>query len=391
MRLTAPHTALLALLMLFVTADPLIASRAHPTMAQAPAARLRYQPEAKRHRAVREPEARWVRPRVGRQRVETRAAAGHARDRREAVPVPVKKVGKAARRIAPVDRVRMERVRVRRVRVERVAVERVREPRVVPMKPVVNVATADDTPSLTSATIDPVLPVTNVEDTVKAIDPVEDAMGSTVVAGLYDDRGRLNMPAALKGSHEILVRQNVIADQDGLVRIQDDDDLLRMRQKRMLVPIPTSEGLRIDERLPENRRFCRPWVAQFLIALGRAHYAQFHVPLQVNSAVRTVSFQLRLMRTNGNAAPANGETASPHLTGQAIDIGKKGLSQAEIAWLRLYLTPILEDGKIDVEEEFQQACFHVSVYRKYGSMSVNAPHIASTHRTITPALAPTLE
>jgi hypothetical protein len=375
-----PHKALLALLMLFVAANPLIASRAHPTTAQAPAPRLRYQPEARRHRALRAPEARWVRPSVGRQRVERHATARQERRQRAAARIPVRKVVKADPRGKPGAR-NVPRARVRAPQIERMTPAMVAEE--VPLS---------QAPQPLSAAMDPVLPATNVEDVVKPIEPVEDAMvAPQVVAGLYDDRGRLNMPAALKGSHEILVRQNVIADQDGLIRIQDDDDLLRMRQKRMLVPIPTSEGLRIDERLPENRRFCRPWVAQFLIALSRAHYAQFHVPLQVNSAVRTVSFQLRLMRTNGNAAPANGETASPHLTGQAIDIGKKGLSQAEIAWLRLYLTPILEDGKIDVEEEFQQACFHVSVYRKYASLSVNPPHIASTHRPITPALAPTLE
>ncbi|RXH57985.1 hypothetical protein GRAN_1295 [Granulicella sibirica] len=222
--------------------------------------------------------------------------------------------------------------------------------------------------------------------------PAEEVVASAeVVPGLYDGRGHLNMPAALRGSHEVLVHQNLMADQDGLTRIQDDDDLLDMRQKKMLVALPVNEGLRIDERLPVNRRFCRPWVAQFLLAVGRAHYAQFHAPLQINSAVRTVSFQLRLMRTNGNAAQADGEAASPHLTGQAIDLGKKGMSQAEIAWMRLYLTPLLDDGRIDVEEEFQQACFHLSVYKRYAPMSVAPPRVIATHRTVTPALAATLE
>ena len=72
-----------------------------------------------------------------------------------------------------------------------------------------------------------------------------------------------------------------------------------------------------------------------------------------------------LLRINGNAAPAEGDTASPHLTGQAVDIAKHGLSLAEIAWMRGYLLPLNQQGKIDVEEEFQQACFHISVYKKY--------------------------
>jgi hypothetical protein len=176
---------------------------------------------------------------------------------------------------------------------------------------------------------------------------------------------RLVVPPAMKGSHEILVHQNVVADQEGLSRVQDDGDLESMRESRLLVAIPKVQGMRADERLPVDRRYCRPWTAQFLAALARAHYARFHSALQVNSAVRTVEVQERLLRTNGNAAPAEGETASPHLTGQAVDLGKHGLSLAEIAWMRGYLRPLVEQGKVDVEEEFQQACFHISVYKKY--------------------------
>jgi hypothetical protein len=185
------------------------------------------------------------------------------------------------------------------------------------------------------------------------------------LVSLYDKRGRLVVPPAMKGSHEVLIHQNVMADSDGLERIQDDADLLRMRSKNMLVALPENDGMHSDERLPTNRRFCRPWTEAFLAALARAHYARFHAPLQVNSAVRTVEFQHQLIRVNGNAAPAEGETASPHLTGQAVDIAKHGLSMTEIAWMRGYLLPLVQEGKIDVEEEFQQSCFHISVYKKY--------------------------
>jgi Family of unknown function (DUF5715) len=178
-------------------------------------------------------------------------------------------------------------------------------------------------------------------------------------------RHRLLVPPAMKGSHEILVHQNVVADEEGLSRIQDDGELDDMRDSRQLVAIPKVQGMKVEEGLPTNRRYCRPWTAQFLAALAQAHYVRFHSALQVNSAVRTVEVQERLLRTNGNAAPAEGETASPHLTGQAVDLGKHGLSLAEIAWMRGYLKPLVEQGKVDVEEEFQQACFHISVYKKY--------------------------
>jgi hypothetical protein len=195
---------------------------------------------------------------------------------------------------------------------------------------------------------------------------VEEAAATPVILpSLYNKRGRLIVPPPLKGSHEILVHQNQVADRDGLDRIQNDEDLQSMRSERLLVALPTNDSLQVDERLPANRRYCRPWTAQFLATLARAHYAHFHSPLQVNSAVRTVEFQQHLVHVNGNAAPAEGDTASPHLTGQAVDIAKHGLSLTEIAWLRGYLLPLVQEGKIDVEEEFQQSCFHISVYKKY--------------------------
>lgn len=137
-----------------------------------------------------------------------------------------------------------------------------------------------------------------------------------------------------------------------------------------------------------NRRYCRPWTAQFLATLARAHYEHFHTSLQVNSAVRTVEFQQHLMHINGNAAPAEGDTASPHLTGQAIDIAKHGLSLTEIAWMRGYLLPLVQQGKVDVEEEFQQSCFHISVYKRYiPGTSTPRRDLASSHRGETAGLA----
>ena len=173
------------------------------------------------------------------------------------------------------------------------------------------------------------------------------------------------MPAALRGSHEVLVHQNIIADVEGLSRIQDDAQLRAMVHSGDLVALPASSALFVDARLPLNRRYGRPWVDKFLSDLSRAHESVFGHPLVLTSAVRTVDFQLHLAHYNGNAAPAYGDTASPHLTGQAIDIGKKGMSLREIAWMRTVLGQLQSAGKLDVEEEFEQACFHISVYKTY--------------------------
>ncbi len=203
---------------------------------------------------------------------------------------------------------------------------------------------------------------------------------------LHDARGHLMVPAALVGSHAILLHQNQMAEIDGLGRVQNDEDLEAMRQHGMLVALPTSAALSTDERLPYNRRYARPWTASFLNDLARAHYARFHSPLQVNSAVRTVEFQQHLLHINGNAAPADGDTASPHLTGQAIDLAKRGMPIAEIAWIRGYLLPLVQVGKIDVEEEFKQSCFHISVYRRYSATAAER-YVATSREGASPLTA----
>jgi Family of unknown function (DUF5715) len=173
------------------------------------------------------------------------------------------------------------------------------------------------------------------------------------------------MPAPLVGSAESLARQNQINEAEGLERILDDDDLDDRIAQHLLVPLPASTSLFVNGNLPANRRYCRPWTARFLSDFSRAHMARFHGPLMVSSAVRTVEYQKRLIQINGNAAPAEGDVASPHLTGATIDIAKGTMTRQEVGWARSWLLPLQLAGKIDVEEEFQQACFHITVYKTY--------------------------
>jgi hypothetical protein len=221
--------------------------------------------------------------------------------------------------------------------------------------PRVDDAIADDRPS-------------QREVTEEAIKPM--------AALLYTRSGRLIVPPALKGTREILVHQNQMADDEGLTRIQDDADLNRMRAQHLLVSFPDMAGLEVNDELPVNRRYARPWAVKFATDMARAYYARFHESLHLNSAVRTVDYQLRLQRVNGNAAAVGGDMASPHLTGQAIDFGKRGMSVAQIAWMRTYLLPLMRSGKVDVEEEFQQACFHISVYGSYAPRRRSTTEVA---------------
>ncbi|MGA7108427.1 MAG: DUF5715 family protein, partial [Terracidiphilus sp.] len=176
---------------------------------------------------------------------------------------------------------------------------------------------------------------------------------------------RIVAMAPLRGSLESLIRQNEKTNADNLERIEDDADLQSRISSGQLVRVPESAGLVVNPNLPVDRRYCRPWTATFLADLSHAHEVQFHRGFEVSSAVRTVEYQKHLMRTNGNAAPAEGDIASPHLTGATIDIAKHGLTRSEIYWMRNRLDALQNEGKIDVEEEFRQSCFHITVYKSY--------------------------
>jgi hypothetical protein len=195
---------------------------------------------------------------------------------------------------------------------------------------------------------------------------------------------RVAMPPPLRGSLAILENQNTRLESEGMERIVDDDDLNNRIAEHLLVPVPASEALIVNPSLPENRRYCRSWTAQFVDDLAQAHATLFHKPIIISSAVRTIEYQKHLMRTNHNAAPAEGDIVSPHVMGATIDIAKGGLSRKEIAWLRDQLAAQVAEGNIDVEEEFRQACFHITVYRSYTDPAPASPSVPES--TDTPAV-----
>lgn len=167
------------------------------------------------------------------------------------------------------------------------------------------------------------------------------------------------------GSRGSLREQNRQADRENLTRLQTDAQLARFKQAGLLVPLPGNAHIRIDTRLDEKWRWCRPWTREFLLDFGVAHHQKFRTALQVNSAVRTSARQRQLERSNPNAARAAGELGSSHLTGSTVDITKLGMSAEEIQWMRNRLRDLQRRGLIRVVEEFNQSVFHVMVFKHY--------------------------
>jgi hypothetical protein len=173
-----------------------------------------------------------------------------------------------------------------------------------------------------------------------------------------------------KPSHESLLLQNEEINRLNLPRIYDDKQLERLKASGDLVPIATSEALRIQPSLDPARRYCRPWTMEFLDDISTAYYKEFHQQIQVNSAVRTVLVQKKLRRHNRNAAPETGETASSHLAGLTVDLQRRGMNKAQIKWVEEYLKPLKELGLIEPEEERRQWCFHIMVGGSYSEYRV---------------------
>ena len=193
----------------------------------------------------------------------------------------------------------------------------------------------------------------------------------------------------VRGSRESLLRQNERTD--SLERIQDDDQLAELTQNGSLVELPSDTTVGVAGNLPDERRYCRPWTRTFVSDFARDYYEQFHQPLVVTSAVRTVQVQKKLRRHNHNAAEIDGDLASPHLTGATIDIGKRGMTKKQLAWCRDYLLEKQNAGTVDVEEEFRQRVFHITVYKDYElSRDAAAPdaEVPATDPATDPAALP---
>lgn len=171
---------------------------------------------------------------------------------------------------------------------------------------------------------------------------------------------------SLKGSRASQLRQNQMADREGLSRITNRKALNRMKRSKRLVRILPTPVLVVDGRLPLERAYTRPWTLAFLRDLAKANSRKFPgTRIRVNSAVRTVEGQRALARRNGNAATATGPTASSHLTGATVDLARIGLTNKQDAWLGQYLLNLEKRGLVEVTREERQRVYHVMVSKRY--------------------------
>ena len=195
-----------------------------------------------------------------------------------------------------------------------------------------------------------------------------DGVAHTTKCQKVHGRTTVAMPVALPLRARVgnLLRENAAATQDGLSRLATHRRLTRFRRAGLLVPIPASGGAYYVSGVPEPFRVARPWTKRFIEQLAAAKRRSFGTPLRITGLTRTQAYQEALGMTNGNAAPAHGDSRSTHLTGASVDISKRRLPLREIKWLRAVLRQLTVDGLVLAIEEFRQPHFHVLVRKRFG-------------------------
>lgn len=189
-------------------------------------------------------------------------------------------------------------------------------------------------------------------------------------AGVDRSRRRLDLSRpALSATPGRLRRESAAAATERLSRMSGDGMVKRFSSAGLLVAIPGDTRTFYVVGVRARLRVARPWTRQFIEHLAAAFHGFFGRRLRITSLTRTVLTQRALRRTNPSAAPTQGPEQSTHLTGAAVDLSKRSLTEAEVAWLRTVLDRLRRRGVIHAVEEFRQPHFHVMVksrYREYG-------------------------
>lgn len=183
--------------------------------------------------------------------------------------------------------------------------------------------------------------------------------------GLRSGRLELSRPPLLARPRR-LARESAAAARDRLSRMRNAAMVGRFRRAGLLTPVPAETRTYYVVGVSAPLRVARPWTRRFIENMAGAFHELFGKRLRVTSLTRTTETQRALARTNPSAAPFTGRIQSTHLTGAAVDLSKRSLSEAEIGWLRTVLRRLERRGLIHAVEEFGEPHFHVMVRRRYG-------------------------
>jgi len=159
-------------------------------------------------------------------------------------------------------------------------------------------------------------------------------------------------PAAaqsLYGSHESLVRQNLVAQQHDYAYLRTTRDVLQAVDGGVLVAVQGNEDFQLaggEVSFP----YARPEVKTFLEQLSSAYRAACGEPLVVTSLVRPITRQ-----------PWNASPISVHPTGMAVDLRRSDRHGCR-QWLESTLLALEGEGMIEATRERWPPHYHVAVF-----------------------------
>ncbi|MDP9121917.1 MAG: DUF5715 family protein, partial [Acidobacteriota bacterium] len=154
---------------------------------------------------------------------------------------------------------------------------------------------------------------------------------------------------SLLGSHESLLRQNLVAQQHSYEYLRTSDQVLDLVQRGVLVSLPGNADYQIaggEVSFP----YARPEVKVFAEALGRAYRSHCGEPLVVTSLTRPIAQQ-----------PRNASVISVHPTGMALDMRRSDRHGCR-QWMDSTLLTLEGEGMIEATLEHFPPHYHVSVF-----------------------------
>jgi len=159
-------------------------------------------------------------------------------------------------------------------------------------------------------------------------------------------------PAAaqsLYGSHESLVRQNLVAQQHDYAYLRTTQEVVQSIGSGILVAVHGNDDYQLANG-EVSFPYARPEVKTFLEQLSSAYHAACGEPLVVTSLVRPISRQ-----------PWNASPISVHPTGMAMDLRRSDRHGCR-QWLESTLLALEGEGMIEATRERWPPHYHVAVF-----------------------------
>jgi hypothetical protein len=154
---------------------------------------------------------------------------------------------------------------------------------------------------------------------------------------------------SLYGSHESLLRQNLVAQQHDYAYLRTTQEVLQAIRDGVLVAVEGNDDLQLaGDRV--SFRYARPQVKTFLEQLAQAYHAACGEPLVVTSLTRPISRQ-----------PWNASPISVHPTGMAVDL-RRSDRRSCLQWLESTLLALEGEGMIEAVREHWPPHYHVAVF-----------------------------